>query len=316
MCAPLTRACASPQALRVLAKAMGPTLLLVGALATTACAHRDGEARKKVLAHAQGSSDVLLARHVGGGGMVPYDGPCDWPPYVPEFVLYGDGTIIFRGPADSSSPDVPQTRRLDEDQVQELLHAAVEALGDADAHHQYRDLLVMDAGSDVFEIATGGLHKKVEVNALQETELARESGLAVWFRDLIRGTHRGRDLRTVAKVRALAARLSSLGPDSPAPRVAYEAPLYRATSCKATEQAGRAWPWREFTPAELVFDGFGSAEMVLTADQARRAGLDSAPRREPRVLSAPDGRDVYTMSPLQPVYPEDATTKPGPAAPR
>ncbi len=173
-----------------------------------------------------------------------------------------------------------------------------------------------DGPTNVFEVAADGLHKRVMVAGLQETELARESGLAVWFRDLVRGTHRGRDLRTVVKVRALAARLSSLGPDSPAPRVAYEAPLYRATFCKATEQAGRAWPWREFTPAELVFDSFGFAEMVLTADQARRAGLDSAPRREPRVLSAPDGREVYTMSPLQPVYPEDATIKPGPAEPR
>ncbi len=122
--------------------------------------------------HAQGATDVVL-RMSTGGGFVPAGFVLT---EVPEFTLYGDGTVVFRNPADVPTAPVPddgvirsavfKTARLSEAQVQELLEFAIGPSGLGIARAQYDPCCVADAPSTTFTVRAGGLNKEVSVGAL------------------------------------------------------------------------------------------------------------------------------------------------------
>jgi hypothetical protein len=122
--------------------------------------------------HAKGATDVVLRMSTGGGFVAPGFLLTE----VPEFTLYGDGTVVFRNPADVAPAPVPddgvfrsagfRTARLTEAQIQELLEFAIGPGGLGIARAQYDPCCVADAPSTTFTLRAGGLDKLVNIGAL------------------------------------------------------------------------------------------------------------------------------------------------------
>jgi hypothetical protein len=122
--------------------------------------------------HAQGATDVVLRMSTGGGFVAPGFLLTE----VPEFTLYGDGTVVFRNPADVTPAPVPddgvfrsatfKTARLTEAQVQEILEFAIGPGGLGIARAQYDPCCVADAPSTTFTLRAGGLNKLINIGAL------------------------------------------------------------------------------------------------------------------------------------------------------
>ena len=122
--------------------------------------------------HATGATDVVLRMSTGGG----FVAPGFLLTQAPEFTLYGDGTVVFRNPADVVPPPVPddgvfrsavfRTARMTEAQMQELLEFAIGPSGLGIARAQYDPCCIADAPSTTFTLRAGGLDKEVNIGAL------------------------------------------------------------------------------------------------------------------------------------------------------
>jgi hypothetical protein len=122
--------------------------------------------------HSRGATDVVLRMSTGGG----FVAPGFLLTQAPEFTLYGDGTVVFRNPADQVPAPVPddgvfrsagfKTARLTEAQMQELLEFAIGPSGLGIARAQYDPCCIADAPSTTFTVRAGGLDKEVTVGAL------------------------------------------------------------------------------------------------------------------------------------------------------
>ena len=169
---------------------------------------------------------------------------------APEFSLYGDGTVVFRNPADVVPAPVPddgvfrnapfRRARLTEAQIQELLEFAIGpgALGIARA--QYDPCCVADAPSTTFTLRAGGLDKEVAVGALD-------------FDD----PQNGPDTLVRKAFKALAERLRNFDRGG-VPSPAYVPAAYRGILSDGNGGGLNVpihdWPWTTFGP-----DGFTSA---------------------------------------------------------
>ncbi len=122
--------------------------------------------------HPSGATDVVLRVSTGGGFMIAGFAATE----APTFTLYGDGTVVFRDPAEalppppansSLMPGLPfKTARLSEPQVQALLQSALGDGGLGIARPKYDAPGYADASTTTFEVHAGGVDKTVEVYAL------------------------------------------------------------------------------------------------------------------------------------------------------
>jgi hypothetical protein len=247
--------------------------------------------------HATGATDVILRTRQGGGMIANFAATS-----VPEFTLYGDGTVLYQVAVD---PDAPApvgpprlaVARMNEEQMQALLQLAIGAGGLGDAKDLYVNPFVADAGDTTFEIATDEVTKTVTAQALFMAD------------DPDNPNANSPDAPAMSALKAL---YDSIVPF--ADQVArgnatdggfYAAPAYRATLLESEAQGEMLdWPWPDVTLDDFIADpnsGFRSA--ILTPDQA----LALSPTPEGGVYAVPvvgPDRVPYQVS-LRPLLPDE-----------
>jgi hypothetical protein len=227
------------------------------------------------IVHPTGSADIVLRFEEGGGFTMPAFAMVQ----VPAFVLYGDGTVIYR-PASEPFPEVkpgepmrfPALRvaRMTEDQVQALLAAALGAGGLGVARERYENMQVADAPTAVFTLDADGRQKQVSVYAL-----------GMWLDDPANPNPDGPIIQAMA---TLAERLRNFDREI-AGGNATEAGLYAPTQFRASLLEGgpggdgvpRPWPWPTFGPDEFVADPtstFTFPSRVLSGVEVSLLGLE------------------------------------------
>lgn len=250
--------------------------------------------------HPSGAADLVLRMSTGGGFIAPGALLTE----IPEFSLFGDGTVIYRGPGevvpDASPADgIPrnapfQTARLSEATIQALLAYALGPGGLATARDQYTPCCIADAPSTIFTIRAGAVNKLVTVGALGMEEPSP-----------------GPDTGARAAFAALAARLTP--PDlGGAVATTYEPAAYRGILSDAvdggTSSPAIDWPWTAFGPSDFSASGDPNAmptpTRTLTASEVaalQREGLEGGADSIP--LHTSDGHD-YLLS-LRPLLPDE-----------
>ena len=249
------------------------------------------------VSHPTGATDVILRVEQAGG----FTAPAFQITRVPEFTLYGDGTVLYQLPSDPNAvaqfgpPRLAQAR-LDDEQMDALLTFAINTGGLGSAKAQYMNPLVADAPDTIFTIATDDLTKTVSAQALGMDD-----------------PNAGASNPDAVAIRALKGLYDTLVPfgDQVARGNATDAGLYEPTAYRATLQEGQAqpemidWPW-----TDLSLDDF-----VANPDSSFRAATLSA--EQAKALSpTPEGGlfDVTIMGPnrvpyavaLRPLLPEEA----------
>ena len=223
---------------------------------------------------------------------------------IPEFSLYGDGTVIYRDPATSYSasprPDgieirAPfQSAHLSETQVQAILADAMGPGGLAAAADNYPPCCVADAPSTIFTLSAGGLDKVVTVGALgfNEPQASPDDGSRAAFA-------------------ALATRL--VAPDVGSAAVSdYQPTAYRGILMEgqidpSSSAAQRPWPWTDLGPADFSPSGPTGLPVpirTLTSDDVAALKIDGLEGGATGIaLKTEDGK-VYLLS-LRPLLPDE-----------
>ena len=212
---------------------------------------------------------------------------------IPEFTLYGDGTVVYRDPATSYIEPSPsdgvarrqafQTAKLSEAQVQAILADAIGPGGLGTAEELYTPCCIADAPSTTFTLRTTDLDKTVTVGALG-----------------FDSPNQGADAAARAAFQALAKRLVApdLGTVTPATYVpaAYRGILYDAVDISPSAPS-TAWPWTTFGPDGFTVSSDPGAMQVptrtLSADDV--AALSSRRARGRRRLDG--AQDVGRQDP-------------------
>ena len=249
--------------------------------------------------HPTGATDVILRMATGGGFVAPGTLLTE----IPEFSLYGDGTLVWRDPAKSYVEPSPsdgiarwlpfQTAKLNEAQVQALLADAIGPGRLGTAREDYPPCCVADAPSTTFTLRAGGLEKVVTVGALgfDEPQASPDDGARAAFK-------------------ALSGRL--LAPDlGGAPVSDYVPAAYRGILSDAVDPSvatnPRPWPWTAFGPADFTPsgpDGLPVPTRTLTAADVAALHLDGIAGGASSIgLKTTDGK-VYLLS-LRPLLPDE-----------
>jgi len=147
-------------------RAIAPVALV--ALVTAACADSASTTSNDGgIQHPTGTDQLVLRVETGGG----FTAPEFQLRLIPEFSLYGDGTIVTPGPQIEiyPPPALPsvQTQPVSEDGVQAILQAAIDAGIDTD--HDMTDMgstMVADAATTTFTISVNGTTNSFGVYAL------------------------------------------------------------------------------------------------------------------------------------------------------
>jgi hypothetical protein len=250
--------------------------------------------------HPSGATDVILRMATGGGFLAPGALLTE----VPEFTLYGDGTVIFRDPATSyiepMRPDgiglrVPfQVAHLSEAQVQAILADAIGPGGIGTAREDYPPCCVADAPSTTFTIYSGGLEKVVTVGALgfDEPQSSPDAGARTAFAALAR--------RLVAP---------NLGGATVADFVpgAYRGILIEGQLDPSGTVEPRAWPWTSFGPADFTpsgADGLPVPTRTLTAADVAALHLEGVEGGANTISLKTDDGKTYLLA-LRPLLPDE-----------
>jgi hypothetical protein len=220
--------------------------------------------------HATGDTDVVLRAELAGG----FTPPSFQLTRVPEFTLYGDGTVLYQLAFDPNDPAPIGPPRLamatlDAEQMDALLAFAINAGGLGAAKAQYINPLVADAPDTIFTIATDEVAKVVSAQALGFAEDPNNPGAS------------NPDASALKTLKALYDTLVPFG-DQVARGNATDAGLYAPTAYRATLQEGQAqgemidWPWTDVTLDDFVSNPDSSFRVAtLTSDQA--AALSATP---------------------------------------
>jgi hypothetical protein len=247
--------------------------------------------------HPTGDTDVILRAEQAGG----FTAPAFQLTRVPEFTLYGDGTVLYQLPFDPNDaapvgPPRLAMAALDAEQMDALLAFAINAGGLGGAKAQYINPLVADAPDTIFTIATDDVAKVV-------------TGQALGFDDPNNPDVGNPDAPAMKALKALYDTLVPFG-DQVARGSATDAGLYEPTAYRATLQEGQAqgemvdWPWTDVTLDDFVSNPDSSFRVAtLTSDQA--AALSATPQGGlfSVAVSGPD-RVPYQIS-LRPLLPEE-----------
>lgn len=249
------------------------------------------------LDHETGATDVLLRYEEGGGFIMPSFAVT----LVPHFTLYGDGTIVFRDPAQEFPPAVGsifkagpmKTAKLTEEQIQDLLKLALDEGGLAQAKPVYNNDMIADASTAIFTITAGGQTKIVNVYAL------------------------GLDMEGVADAQAraaflkLAKTLTTLDKGGVISATDYEPTAYRGVLIEAPGVVApdiMAWPWDDIAVEDFKPDpdpnGLVFPYRVMTPAEIDVLGIDNYTGGfQNAIFKAEDGM-TYTFS-LRPLLPEE-----------
>jgi hypothetical protein len=251
------------------------------------------------IAHPTGPGEIVL-RLDESGGFVP---PEFLAAHVPQFTLYGDGTVVFTAMepsrparADNVSVGEPiRTAKLSEDQVQQLLEYAIRdgRLGVAKA--EYQNPLVADAATAVFTLDADGAKKTVSVVALgmEDPELTPDTEIKHSLAAL------GNRLRDFDLGGTIAA--------SP-----YEPEAYRGILLEQEGLEGvtvRDWPWSDLSPADFAMpqdpNVLQHGTAVLAQEQAATLGVDGFENGiASGVFLRDDAGKVYSFV-LRPLLPDE-----------
>ena len=248
--------------------------------------------------HLTGATDILLRyEEVGGHMMASFTASM-----TPHFTLYGDGTVIFRNPAQEIPPmqgSVPvfnplRTATLSEEQIQDLLVLALGEGGLAAARRDYRNDMVADASTATFTVNASGINKSVAIYALG----MEVQGLA--------------DAPARAAFAKLAERLTDFDQGGTVPTDVFTPEAYRATlfeSPGAVVPDLRAWPWpdlavTDFKPSADP-NGLQFPHRTMTAEElAPLKVTDFEGGFQAVVITGPDGK-TYTLS-ARPILPDES----------
>jgi len=235
-------------------------------------------------------------RYDQGGGFVM---PGFLATRAPIFTLYGDGTVIFRNPADASPPPVGNVYRqaafrvahLSEAQIQETLDTAIREGQLGIAKRDYASAQVADASTALFTVNAGGLEKTVSVYAL---------GI---------DTPNTADAIPRAAFLKLADRLADFDTGGSINSDPYVPSKYRGILMDGgPDPAAKAWPWKDLAVADFAVPAAGNATQfpvhVLTAKQVAALGVEHPEGGFQGVtLAGPKGK-FYSLS-LRPLLPDE-----------
>lgn len=250
-----------------------------------------------VIDHATGATDVILRYDLGPGFvMAGYAATM-----VPPFTLYGDGTTIYRDPAQEIPPaqgsvfvmNPMRIAKLTDAQIQELLVFALGEGGLAAARPDYRNDMIADAGTAIFTVRAGGIEKTVSVYAL---------GI---------DTQDGADAPARAAFLKLADRLTTLDRGGAVASEVYVPTKYRAALLEAPGIAApdiRTWPWDDVAIADFKPsadpNGLQFPHLDMTAAQIDLLEVkDYEGGYQGLVITGPDGL-LYTLN-VRPLLPEE-----------
>ncbi len=220
------------------------------------------------IVHPTGATDVVL-RFDEAGGFVPVEFLAA---HVPNFTLYGDGTVVFVQTSASIEPSDDgigrgyplRTGKLTEAQVQDLLEFALADGGLAIARADYQNPLVADAPTAIFEINADGASKKVSVVALGMDD-----------------QQPGPDTAIKTSLAKLGERLRDFDRGGSLSSAAFAPAAYRAVLTDASGGAGaplRPWPWPTIAMDEFTFPADASAlrqgTRVMTSRELDAIGID------------------------------------------
>ena len=250
--------------------------------------------------HPTGATAVILRMATGGGFIAPGTALTE----VPEFSLYGGGTVVFRDPATSyiepMRPDgiglrVPfQVAHLSEAQVQALLADAIGPGGLGIARDDYPPCCVADAPSTTFTLNAGGIEKVVMVGALgfDEPQTSPDDAARKAFAALAR--------------RLVAPDLGGASVTDFVPS-AYRGILTEEQPYPSVTVAPRTWPWTSFGPTDFTPSGPGGLPVptrTLTAADVAALHLDGVEGGANSIaLKAADGK-IYLLA-LRPLLPDE-----------
>jgi hypothetical protein len=279
-----------------------PALLALGLIAAACASPVSSPSASPVpstgaIAHPTGASEIVL-RYDVAGGLVPAS---FFAAHVPQFTLYGDGTIVWvsgvaMGSGSGTGPSTGQpvrTGRFSEAQVQALLVFALGEGGLGIARATYEQGGIADAPTATFTINADGRSKTVSVYALGIGGLA------------------GPDDAIRARFLKLAARLGEVDGNGAA-GAAYDAPAYRGVLEEASGVQGVAvhpWPWPSIKPADFVDPSdqgvFQRRQKRLTPDEAAALGVTGYRNgiSGGLYLKGPDGL-TYSLA-LRPLLPDE-----------
>lgn len=144
-----------------------PALTLGLVVILAACTSSPSGTDDGAIEHPTGADEVVLRVSSAGGFVMPeflFSA-------VPQFTLYGDGTVIVPGavPAIFPGPALPplQARRLNEEGIQTILRAvAATGIFVADARFDGAQAMVADAPDTVFTLNADGTSVEVSIYAL------------------------------------------------------------------------------------------------------------------------------------------------------
>jgi hypothetical protein len=286
--------------------------LLLGWLALSACAGAGSQPGASAspaasptvapgsVGHSTGADDVILRAEQAGG----FTAPAFQITRVPEFTLYGDGTVLYQLPydPDDASPIGPPRlamARLDAEQMDALLAVAINAGGLGSAKAQYINPLVADAPDTIFTISTDEVTKTVAAQALSMADDPNNPDAT------------NPDAAAIKALKALYDTLVPFG-EQVARGNATDAGLYEPTTYRATLQEGQAqgemidWPWADLTLDAFVSNPDSSFRIAtLTAEQAKALSPTPEGGLFDIAVVGPD-RVPYQIS-LRPLLPEEAS---------
>jgi hypothetical protein len=250
--------------------------------------------------HPTGATAVILRMSTGGGFLAPGALLTE----IPEFSLYGDGTVIFRDPAKSyvepARPDgiglrLPfQTAHLSEPQVQAILADAIGPGGLGTAREDYPPCCVADAPSTTFTLNAGGLEKVVTVGALgfDEPQSSPDDTARAAFAALAQGLV-APDLGGVTVTNFLPS--------------AYRGILAEGQPDPSATVAPRPWPWTSFGPADFRPsgpDGLAVPTRSLTTADVAALKLEGVEGGASSIALRTANGKVYLLA-LRPLLPDE-----------
>jgi hypothetical protein len=250
------------------------------------------------VSHPAGSTDVLL-RMDTHGGLVPLTFSRA---QAPEFTLYGDGTVLFRGLDDPEGDGFPPfiQARMAPAQMDALLLVALDAGGLRHARESYDHRQATDQPTTIFAIDADGSTKSVAVYGLGTAPTEGPDAAAYErFEDL-----------AVQLVTFWEQADSGLYQDAQP----YRPAGYRAFLSPTEDPSIDAvpWPWPDLTLAD--FEAYGYQEDVriggLTPIQARAVTTEPSGGVPALIVVGPDDIPyTLTIRPLLPGEPVDPTAR-------
>ncbi len=227
-----------------------------------------------------------------GGGFVPLEYSLT---QVPQFTLYGDGTVIYQRQdpslAPGERPPLAQAR-MDAEQIDALLRFALGPGRLEDARDAYEDFTIADAPSTFFTLDAAGIRKSVRITALGEVEPSGPDA-----------THR-------RGFQQLAAILNDFGSHveqgNATDAGVYAAEAYRATLMDVGESTVEPieWPFTSVEPSDFKAEsGGGFRVAVISAEDAGKVTEVPSGGAASIGLRMPD--DTVLVLALRPLLPDE-----------